>query len=156
MQILHRVRPNVVRTQDTADGHNVDFPGEEMIPNGGCVPSDCDPDTFLGAYHNPQFYDHSDHVAGALFAREALIGYLARHPVIIPTSSICLGYNLEWNEDSATRVSTRDFCLKKSIFRQYANHDVFVFQDPPLLCPTVFLLFLYRVSKITANAIALT
>jgi len=132
VDILRFVQPDVVRTQDTADGHNVDFPGEEMIPNGGCVPSECDPDTFLDAYHNPQFYDHSDHVAGAQFARESLRGYDALHHVRIPTYSIYMGYNLEWNEDPATRVSTKDFCLKKSIFRRYAlNHDIDVFQDPP-------------------------
>ena len=130
-EILQVVRPSVVRTQDTADGHNVDFPGEEMVTNNGCVPSDCDPDHFLDAYHNPQFYDHSDHVAGALFAREALRAYHALPHVRIPTYSIYKGYNLEWAEDPTTRVSTRDFCLKKSIMRQYALHDFEIFQDLP-------------------------
>jgi hypothetical protein len=31
--ILKFVQPDVVRTQDTAFGHNLDFPGEEMTPN---------------------------------------------------------------------------------------------------------------------------
>jgi hypothetical protein len=32
------------------------------------------------------------------------------------------GYNLEWNE-TAGRLTTKDFCLKKGIFFQYALYD---------------------------------
>jgi hypothetical protein len=35
-----------------------------------------------------------------------------------------MGYNLEWSEPQPpTRLSTRDFCLKKSIFWRYALDD---------------------------------
>jgi LmbE family N-acetylglucosaminyl deacetylase len=119
VQILQLVQPDVLRTQDTADGHNVDFPHEEMITNNGC---NADPNI---TFTNPQFYDHSDHVAGARFAREALKVYDKLLNVKLPTYSIYMGYNLEWNQEATNppRVTTADFCLKKSIFFRYGLHD---------------------------------
>jgi len=45
--------------------------------------------------------------------------------VKLPTCSIYMGYNLEWNQEATNppRVTTADFCLKKSIFFRYGLHD---------------------------------
>jgi len=133
VDIIKFVRPGVVRTQDTADGHMVDriigncantcefgACGDvcaETIPDNGCVPTPPD---------GVNFYDHTDHVWGARFAREA-IGRYNNLPSTknAPAYLTYMAYNLEWNEPQPpTRVSTRDFCLKKSIFWRYALHDI--------------------------------
>jgi len=123
VEILNFVRPSVVRTQDTADGIVVDYPGTHFIPNLGCQLDD-----YLG-YTNPQFYDHSDHVWGARFANEAVRRYNRLPNIESPTYSNYRCYNLEWNEALKTRVSTKDFCLKKSIFFRYAVHDDDIIAD---------------------------
>lgn len=123
VDILNFVRPDIVRTQDTADGIVVDYPGTYMIPNLGCPLDD-----YLG-YTNPQFYDHSDHVWGARFANEAVRRYNRLPNVESPTYFNYRCYNLEWNEALRTRVSTKDFCLKKSIFFRYAVHDDDIIAD---------------------------
>jgi hypothetical protein len=117
VQILQLVQPDSVRTQDTADGILVDSPNAKMIDDHRCP-------------HTPPFptslYDHTDHVWGARFAREALKTYDNLLNVKLPTSySMYMGYNVEWNEptDPGIRLTTSDFCLKKSIFYRYALHD---------------------------------
>jgi hypothetical protein len=70
-------------------------------------------------------YDHSDHVWGARFAREAIRRYdTLPNSQNQPTYFTYKGYNLEWNEPQPpTRLGTKDFCLKKGIFFNYAVHD---------------------------------
>lgn len=109
VQILQYVQPDNVRTQDTADGHKVDYPKAEFVTDHGC-PGGKIP------------YDHTDHVWGARFAREALSRYHALPNVKLPSYTIYKGYNLEWNE-TAGRLTTQGFCLKKGIFFQYALYD---------------------------------
>jgi hypothetical protein len=110
VDIIKFVRPGILRTQDTADGLVVDYPNAETRTDHGCD-------------GGSNFYDHTDHVWGARFAREALGAYNNlpgnRNQ---PTYVTYRGYNLEWGEDVG-RVSTKDFCLKKSIFFQYALDD---------------------------------
>jgi hypothetical protein len=132
VQILKYYQPDTLRTQDPADcqpgytcdqyGMTVDYPNANKIFDLGCD------GTAYAQQHNGQyptnFYDHSDHVWGARFARQALKAYDKLLGVKLPsTYSIYNGYNLEWIEDPATRVTTKDFCLKKSIFFRYALHD---------------------------------
>ena len=109
VQILQYVQPDNVRTQDTADGHKVDYPKAEFVTDHGCAGGQIP-------------YDHTDHVWGARFAREALSRYHALPNIKLPSYTIYKGYNLEWSE-TAGRLTTRDFCLKKSIFFQYALYD---------------------------------
>jgi hypothetical protein len=110
VQILQYVQPDNVRTQDPADGHKVDYPKAEKLTDHGC--------------NSPpkNFYDHTDHVWGARFAREALSRYDRLPNVKLPSYTTYKGYNLEWNE-TAGRLTTKDFCLKKGIFFQYALYD---------------------------------
>jgi hypothetical protein len=70
------------------------------------------------------FYDHHDHVWGARFARQAIQRYdNLPNAQNQPTYTIYKGYNLEWNQAPGTRLSTKDFCLKKGIFFNYAVQD---------------------------------
>ena len=123
VQILQFYQPDIVRTQDTADcqpgapcdqnGIIVDYPNAYSIPDEGCDWNGAD-----------QLYDHTDHVWGARFAREALKAYDHLLNVKIPsTYSIYRGYNVERRELPETRLTTEDFCLKKGIFFRYATHD---------------------------------
>jgi len=116
VQILQKFQPDIVRTQDPADGHPVDYDpttgsfGEE-IPDLGCA-------------GGTGFYDHTDHVWGARFARAALKAYDHLPNVKLPsTYAIYGGYYVERKELPETRLTTEDFCLKKSIFFRYALHD---------------------------------
>jgi len=113
VQILQYVQPDNVRTQDPADGHKVDYPKAEKLTDHGCVPTPPD---------GTNFYDHTDHVWGARFAREALSRYDALPNVKLPSYTTYKCYNLEWNETSG-QLLTKGFCLKKSIFFQYALYD---------------------------------
>ena len=116
VQILQLVQADKVRTQDPADGIIVDDPGANQLDDHGCHPD-----------RPTNYYDHTDHVWGARFAREALSHYDHMTGVKLPADySIYMGYNLEWNEESTNppRVSTEEFCLKKSIFFRYALHDI--------------------------------
>jgi hypothetical protein len=117
VQILQLAQADKVRTQDTADGILVDYPDALMIDDHRCP-------------HTPPFpkslYDHTDHVWGARFAREALKTYDKLLGVRLPADySMYMGYNVEWNEptDLGIRLTSRDFLLKKSIFYRYALHD---------------------------------
>jgi LmbE family N-acetylglucosaminyl deacetylase len=131
VQILQFYQPDTVRTQDTADcqpgyacdqyGMTVDYPNANKIFDLGC---DSTAYSQQNGEYPTNYYDHSDHVWGARFAREALRTYDHLLNVEIPsTYSLYKAYNLEWIEDQATRVTSRDFCLKKSIFFRYALHD---------------------------------
>jgi len=134
VDIIKFVKPGILRTQDTADDHHIDrvlFDPETCpqicLPLNTCgdVCADTVHDSGCAPTYAVNFYDHTDHVSGARFAREALTAYKNlpgnRNQ---PTYSIYMGYNLEWNEPPApTRISTRDFCLKKSIFWRYALDD---------------------------------
>jgi GlcNAc-PI de-N-acetylase len=86
----------------------------EQVRDQGC--SGCD--------GGANFYDHSDHVWGARFARQAVVRYdNLPNSQNQPTYFAYKGYNLEWNETSGTRVSTKYFCLKKGILFNYALND---------------------------------
>lgn len=114
VDILDFVQPNKVRTQDPANGIVIDYPGNYKIPDLGC--NHC--------AGEPHYYDHSDHVWGARFARQALIRYdNLPNSQNQPTYFTYNGYNVEWNEASWTRLNTKYFCLKKSIFFNYALYD---------------------------------
>ena len=114
VDILNFVQPNKVRTQDPAKGVVVDAPNTLFIPDLGC-------DTCAGLSN---FYDHSDHVAGAKFARQAITRYdNLPNSQNQPTYFTYKGYNLEWNEAPRTRLSAKYFCLKKSILFNYALND---------------------------------
>jgi hypothetical protein len=119
VEIIKFFQPDQVRTQDTADIFPVDSPDAFQIPDLGC-----------GAVYpytgRMNFYDHTDHVWGARFARQALKKYNKLLNVKKPTYSNYKGYNLEWTTDASTRVSTQDFCLKKSIAYRYALHDYYL------------------------------
>jgi len=93
--------------------------GEE-VRDQGCAPP----------FPGTNSYDHSDHVWGARFAREALKKYNHNFPLgKKPDYFIYNGYNLEWNELLGNRVSTEDFCLKKSILYRNALHDYYIIGD---------------------------
>jgi len=118
VQILQLAQADKIRTQDTADGILVDYPNALKIDDHGC-PHDPPPDPLL-----TKLYDHTDHVWGARFAREALKNYDKLPGVKLPTTySIYMGYNVEWTEDQNYRLTSSEFCLKKSIFYRYALHD---------------------------------
>jgi hypothetical protein len=115
VNIINFYQADTVRTQDPADGVNVD--PFDQIPHQGCT-------------NETKPYDHSDHVWGARFAREALKKYNPNFPLgKKPDYFIYNGYNLEWNEPLANRVSTEDFCLKKSIMYRNALHDYYIIGD---------------------------
>ena len=115
VQILQLFQPDIVRTQDPADGHIVDYPNAEMIDDHGCPQTEP---------FRQDSYDHTDHVWGARFAREALKKYDHLLNVKIPsTYATYMGYNVELNEDQNYRLTSSDFCLKKSIFYRYGLHD---------------------------------
>ncbi len=104
VDILTFVQPNVVRTQDPAKGIVVDAPNTLFIPDLGY-------DTCAGLSN---FYDHSDHVWGARFARQALIRYdNLPNSQNQPTYFTYNGYNLEWNEDPRTRLEYQVFLLEE-------------------------------------------
>jgi len=116
VDILNFVQPNVVRTQDPANGIVIDYPGNYMIPDLGC--------NHCATGGGPHYYDHSDHVWGARFARQAVVRYdNLPNSQNQPTYFTYNGYNVEWNEAARTRLSTKYFCLKKSIFFNYAVYD---------------------------------
>jgi hypothetical protein len=101
--------PGVMNT-----GNVVTFACEQVLEQGcnHCA---------IGGSH---FYDHSDHVWGARFARQAVVRYdNLPNSQNQPTYFTYKGYNLEWNEARGTRLGTKDFCLKKGIFFNYAVYD---------------------------------
>ncbi len=139
---------------DAVQGHNgVDYTGTTPFTLTGCSGGSSssiihDGDVVTLAYHGEKiarldcfggtnFYDHTDHVWGARFAREALSVYdrlNAKKPAHYYTY---YAYNVEWNQNVADRVDPSDqpaknFCLKKSMFYRYALHDAYA----SLVAPT--------------------
>ena len=119
VEIMKAERPEVVRTQDTAPGIDVDGADALQVPN-------------LGHSGNLPLalYDHSDHVWGGRFAEEALRQYRDAKNKSKPAYETYKGYNVEWSQDRQARLNARFFCLKKSIMYQYALHDEFVIDNP--------------------------